>query len=161
MANERIKPGEAGGWLVVGLAALAGFALYGKVFGTPGRSAWDEAVILFSPGWWRALMHGDADIPQADIDWVYSNGQRIRLSVLRFYEARGVLVDKDAQAAGAVEALPNPLAVAYFVYLFADTYAATPGTWGREFLSDDAMKSVAVHLRRIGALNPYGGTFLS
>jgi hypothetical protein len=157
--RERMAPKEAGGWLLVGLAALAGVALYGKAFGTPGRNAWDRASVLFSPGWWSALMRSNVEIPQADIDWVYENGTRIRLSVRRFHDARGLLIDQDAQAAGAIEALPNPLAVCYFVYLFADEYGATPGTWGREFLSDAAMGAAAAHLRRIHALAPYAQNF--
>ena len=152
---SKVKPSEAGGWLLVGLAAVVGVTLYGKLFGTPGRDKWRRAVLLFSPDWWPKVMRSNAPIPQTDVDWVYANEGRIRLSVRRFYEARGLLVDRDAQAAGAIEALPNPLAVGYFVFLFADEYGATPGTWGLEFLSDDAMGAVAAHLRRIGALSPY------
>jgi hypothetical protein len=155
--RERIEPKEAGGWLLVGLAALVGFTLYERYLARPGLKAWNRCALLYEPAWWRAIMtNNDVNIPSAHIDWVYRNGPRVRLSVQRFHDARGLLIDQDAVAAGAIEALPNPLAIAYFVYLFADEYGATPGTWGREFLSDAAMGAAAAHLTRIGAITPYG-----
>lgn len=155
--GERIAPKEAGQWLVVGLVALVGFTLYDRYLSRPGLKAWNRCALLFEPSWWRAIMTNyNVPVPTEHVEWVYSNGPRVRLSVRRFHDARGLLIDQDAVAAGAIEALPNPLAVAYFVYLFADEYGATPGTWGREFLSDGAMKAAAAHLSRIGAVNPYG-----
>lgn len=158
---ETAKPESLKGYVVpVGLVVL-GVTAWRRFFGTPGRDAFLKCAILGSPSLWSRIV-GDYTLPApaaADFAWLRHNGDKVQQAVTNFQEARGILVDQDSRAVGAVQAMPNPAALAYFALWYAKrSEGATPLSEGVEFLSDNAMGMIADHVRRVGGLNPYGLT---
>lgn len=160
------KENSTAQWVVYGILGLVAlkalrdlFSAVGDTLGMgPESDAVKQGAALFAdasamPELWdpNALLTavGKGQVTLADLDGLVGYANAIDHAVAQYHGAKGVVMDSEADAIGAVASMPNHTALLVMAENFAANYHMTMGAYGLGFMEPKTMAAVALAVTKL------------